>query len=63
MNRRVYNIPLPLNTDAMIIVTIVPEYLRCTAEASIVLFELYNKQPFSFSYPHLEDRKTEDYST
>lgn len=49
----------PLNTDVMIIVTIVPKYLGYTAEASIILVKLYNKQTFRFSYPCWEHRKTE----
>lgn len=60
MKRMVYKMPFSFNTDVMIIVIIVPKYLRYTIEASIILFTFHNKQPFSFCNPHLKDEKTED---
>lgn len=43
MNRIVYNMPFTFNIHVMIILIIAPKYLRYTVEASIILFELYNK--------------------
>lgn len=48
MNRIVYNMPFTFNIHVMITLIIAPKYLRYTVEASIILFELYNKQLFSF---------------
>lgn len=36
MKGMVYKMPFPFNTDVMIIVIIVPKYLRYTIEASII---------------------------